>query len=628
MAKVRILGPRDALQDVLRVLQDFGLLQLADRAPVPGLESVRLGARETRRGRQLRRIIDDAQVALDALGVRQRTAEVRASPATVEEFAGAARLARRARIAAVRLVDRETALGEESALIRRYRDLLDALAPDLRQLGHSPRVVTHAAIVPAAERRAAEELIASMRSLGAEGVVVRTHALPNGDLVLLIVMPARESTAMAHHLADARLPEVSLPAQFQAASLTDAVPAMLARLDAIPREQAEIATERRALVREYGAPLQRARSAAHDAIAEYEALQQCAITSRAFAVEGWTPKTTVPRLTSALEHRVGPMVVAEELATEDWTGEAAPVVLSNPRIFRPFEAIVRFMPLPRYGSIDPTPFVAVFFPVLFGLMLADVGYGVVLAALGLLLYRGAEPGTARRTIAEIVGPCAAFTIVGGFLFGELFGDIGRRVFGLHPILFDRHEAVVSFLLLVIGIGVVHVTLGLLLGVISTWRHSPRHAVGRGVAALMVVLIIMALLAAVDVLPSALLTPSVIAILVAFPVLVALEGALTALELLSTLGNMLSYARVMALGLASLMMAVVANRMAGAFGSAVVGFLFALLFHLVNFTIGVFSPTVHTLRLHYVEFFGKFYSPGGTPYHPFSHWRPGPAANSH
>jgi V/A-type H+-transporting ATPase subunit I len=588
---------------------------------------VQLGVRETRRGRQLHRIIEDAQAALDALDVRQRTAELRAPAATVEEFARSARRARRARIAAVRLADRETALIEESALIRRYRDLLDALAPDLRQLGHSPRVVTHAAIVPAAERRAAEELIASMRSSGGEGVVVRTHALPNGDLVLLIVMPAREATAMAHHIADARLPEVSLPAQFQAASLTDAVPAMLSRLDAIPRELAEVARERRALVREHGAPLLGARSAAHDALAEFEALQQCAITARAFAVEGWTPKATVKRLTSALEQRLGPMIVAEELATEDWTGEPAPVVLSNPRLFRPFEAIVRFMPLPRYGSIDPTPFVAVFFPVLFGLMLADVGYGVVLAALGLLLYRGAEPGTARRTIAEIIGPCAAFTIIGGFLFGELFGDFGRRVLGLRPILFDRHEAVVSFLLLVIGIGVVHVTLGLLLGVIATWRRSPRHAVGRGVAALMVMLIIMALLAAVDVLPSALLTPSVIAILVAFPLLIALEGAITALELLSTLGNMLSYARVMALGMASLMMAVVANRMAGAFGSAVVGFLFALLFHLVNFAIGVFSPTVHTLRLHYVEFFGKFYSPGGTPYHPFSHWRPGPAANS-
>jgi V/A-type H+-transporting ATPase subunit I len=69
------------------------------------------------------------------------------------------------------------------------------------------------------------------------------------------------------------------------------------------------------------------------------------------------------------------------------------------------------------------------------------------------------------------------------------------------------------------------------------------------------------------------------------------------------------------------MAVAANRMIGAMGSVVVGSLFALLFHLVNFALGVFSPTVHALRLHFVEFFGTFYSPGGTRYEPFGHWAP-------
>jgi V/A-type H+-transporting ATPase subunit I len=112
------------------------------------------------------------------------------------------------------------------------------------------------------------------------------------------------------------------------------------------------------------------------------------------------------------------------------------------------------------------------------------------------------------------------------------------------------------------------------------------------------------------------------------VLIALEGAIAPIEFLAALGNVLSYARVMALGMASVMLAVVANRMGGAVGSAVVGFLFALLFHLVNFAIGIFGPTVHALRLHYVEFFGKFYSPGGMTYKPFAHWRPTPAASSH
>jgi V/A-type H+-transporting ATPase subunit I len=91
--------------------------------------------------------------------------------------------------------------------------------------------------------------------------------------------------------------------------------------------------------------------------------------------------------------------------------------------------------------------------------------------------------------------------------------------------------------------------------------------------------------------------------------------------LSTFSNILSYARVMALGTASVMMAIVANRLAGSFGSVVVGVVFGLLFHLVNFALGVFAPTIHGLRLHYVEFFGKFYSPGGQQYRPLRHWRP-------
>jgi V/A-type H+-transporting ATPase subunit I len=349
-------------------------------------------------------------------------------------------------------------------------------------------------------------------------------------------------------------------------------------------------------------------------------MEACATTRHAFALEGWTPKADVTRLATAVKRDIGPLVSVEEVAEEEWTEEPTPVVLENPRLFRPFEPIVRFMPLPRYGTIDPTPFVAVFFPVLFGLMLADIGYGLLLGGLGLLLHRRSAPGSATRQVAEMMGPCALLTTVSGLLFGEFFGDLGQRWFGLHPLLFERQEAIVASLLLAIGLGVVHVVLGLVLGVVSSWRREPRRALGRGVAVLMVGLIAVAILAAVKVLPGSLLTPSVVALLVAFPVLVALEGIFAAVELLSTVGNILSYARVMALGMASVMLAVVANRLAGVVGSTIIGVLFALLFHLVNFGIGVFGPTVHALRLHYVEFFGKFYSPGGIPYRPLTHWR--------
>jgi V/A-type H+-transporting ATPase subunit I len=252
-------------------------------------------------------------------------------------------------------------------------------------------------------------------------------------------------------------------------------------------------------------------------------------------------------------------------------------------------------------------------------MLGDVGYGLILAGAGLVLHWRSRPDTMLRSVAEIIGPCALFSIVAGVLFGEFFGDLGHRWFGLRALAFDRGEALVPFLLLALAIGTVHILVGLILGVVSSARSHPRQAVGRGASVAAVVLIVLALLAAVDVLPEAFFTPSVVGLLIAFPVLIVAEGIVAPIEFLSTLGNILSYARIMGLGIASVMLAVVANRMVGAIGSATVGVVFALLFHLVNFAIGLFSPTIHALRLHYVEFFGKFYSPGGVRYEPFGAW---------
>jgi V/A-type H+-transporting ATPase subunit I len=157
-----------------------------------------------------------------------------------------------------------------------------------------------------------------------------------------------------------------------------------------------------------------------------------------------------------------------------------------------------------------------------------------------------------------------------------------------------------------------------LGAVSAAHKEPKHALGQGVSAVMVLLVVAALLATFKVLPSRLFTPAVIALLVAFPVLIFAEGIIAPVEFLTTLGNVLSYARIMAIGTASVMLALVANQMVGAVGSTAVGLIFALLFHLVNFAIGLFTPAIHALRLHYVEFFGKFYSPGGRRYEPFGH----------
>ena len=104
--------------------------------------------------------------------------------------------------------------------------------------------------------------------------------------------------------------------------------------------------------------------------------------------------------------------------------------------------------------------------------------------------------------------------------------------------------------------------------------------------------------------------------IGFICVVATEGVIGILEMFSVFSNILSYSRIMAIGLASVILAVVANRLAEASPNIILGIVIGFTIHLINFVLGVFSPTIHSLRLHYVEFFSKFFKPQGRPFHPF------------
>jgi V/A-type H+-transporting ATPase subunit I len=625
MSKVRILGPRQRLDGVLRTLQDLSLLHLsAPETPAP-IEHVQLDAGQQRELGHLKAALADVDQALDALDAATGTpASGPAEPSTTD-FARWARLAGRVRRDTERLKTRSAELEEERALILKYQHFFSAFRALLESESRWPNATAYHVLLKSGDAGTIPQLRASLAAIIGDEFQLYSHPLPSGETALLVVVSAQAAGRVERLLAEARVQEIPVPEAYGGHSLTEAIPKMLARLAEIPRELDDVSRRRAALARAHGAQLRRARLAFHDRLQGLAALPLSGVTPRAFVVEGWVPTRARGELESGLQHSCGDEVVLTEISREEWESEQAPVVLSNPRLLRPFETLIRLLPLPRYGSIDPTPFIAVFFPAFFGLMVGDVGYGIVLAVIGLVLHARSKPGTTVRNVSEIIGPCALFSILAGFFYGEFFGDLGTRWLGLRPLVFSREEAIVPFLLLAVALGAVHVLLGLVLGMVSARRH-PRQAMGRGISALMVILVILALLAAVDVLPRRFFSPAVIGLLVTFPILIILEGLVAPIELLATLGNILSYARIMALGVASVMLAVVANRMVGAVGSVAVGIVFALLFHLVNFAIAMFSPTIHALRLHYVEFFGKFYSPGGVRYQPFGHWTraPGPA----
>jgi V/A-type H+-transporting ATPase subunit I len=206
-------------------------------------------------------------------------------------------------------------------------------------------------------------------------------------------------------------------------------------------------------------------------------------------------------------------------------------------------------------------------------------------------------------------------VIFGALYGEYFGDAGAHWLGVEPWL-DRRESFLPMLYFAVGVGSAHVLVGLALGVAVAMKgRRPREAVTRllTAAALICVLGLIATL----VLPvgELLRRPLLIGLAILSPLLLIAGGLLAPFELVRHIGNIISYVRLMAVGLASVLLAHVANRLAGAVGSAWVGVTAAVALHAFNILLGVFAPTVHALRLHYVEFFSKFFEPGGRPYRP-------------
>jgi V/A-type H+-transporting ATPase subunit I len=145
----------------------------------------------------------------------------------------------------------------------------------------------------------------------------------------------------------------------------------------------------------------------------------------------------------------------------------------------------------------------------------------------------------------------------------------------------------------------------------------REAITRAARLLLLVAATLAVAALTGVAPQRVLRPAVVSGALFLGVAVAAEGPMAALDFVLGLGNVLSYARLMALGLASAMLAEVANLVGGTLRPQAAGLLLGALLHAINFSLGLISPTVAALRLHYVEFFEKFYDARGLPFRPFA-----------
>jgi V/A-type H+-transporting ATPase subunit I len=281
---------------------------------------------------------------------------------------------------------------------------------------------------------------------------------------------------------------------------------------------------------------------------------------------------------------------------------------------------------PDSREVDPSPILAIFFPFFFGIMVGDIGYGLVILAFALLMkkiYASIEWLTQLMNILIISSfPAILF----GFFFGEFFGNFGEMMGWLHPVHFlgitwNRAEAIIPMLILAVSIGVVHVFLGLALGMRNAViLKNRKHLAERSGMLLMITGIIILLVTFAGVLPENMVYPAVVLMMIGLPLIIYGAGAFGTIEVMSTVGNILSYARLMAIGMASVILAMVANRLGGSMEVLIFGIIIAALLHTLNIILAMFSPSMHAIRLHLVEFYSKFYKGGGTTYKPFKNER--------
>jgi len=319
--------------------------------------------------------------------------------------------------------------------------------------------------------------------------------------------------------------------------------------------------------------------------------------------------------------------------------ESPPIKLKNPKFGRPFEVITELFGLPRYFEVDPSTFLSPFFAIIFAFCLTDAGYGLVLIAIGFYLLKKI-PGGERFLWVLIIGGIT--TIFTGAITGGWFGNIDSLIPALHNfryrmMLFDPFKSPLMFFAISILIGVIEIFYGWMIGGIEKFRKKMYlSALGNEFSWIFFWIYIFSLVlilkrlhpstAKLLLMSMPLLFPMIMIMLFGWPsntfVKTILKGFYTLYSgFFGFIGDVLSYSRIMALGMVTAGIAMSVNiiitliRPIPVLG-VIIGIFIFIGGHLFSTAINALGAFVHTLRLQYVEFFTKFYEGGGEAFTPF------------
>jgi V/A-type H+-transporting ATPase subunit I len=632
--RLHLFAHSDSRDALLRDLHKIGCVHLEDLAENPPEEWEGLVEQVDLEARDLERRVSDLEGAIGLLGAYAPSkgalsgGRFRLTTAQADELLVGFDVDT-AVSEAKRLEQRET---ERRAAEAHWRMLEEHLEPwkdlrlQLQDIEPSDRTEVVAGSVlesayPSLERDLATED-------GAHWDVVSRRG---GEVHLLVIWLRESNERVSSMLKEAGF----IPASFH--GLEGTVSQILAnaqdQLRQLAQERAEDAERGQVLARQRPA-LMVAADQARNELDRANAAKRLVATGSTVVLRGWLRARDVRRV-EAVAGDGAAVLVTDPLVDED-----VPVELENRPLVKPFQVVTTLYGLPRYREIDPTPYLAPFFAVSFGLALGEGGYGVLMALLSFIGLRYLKLSNSMRQLLRLLFLCGVCTFVAGMLMGSFFAvnfegaptslgwlvAIHRRLKLLDPL-----RDSMKFLFIVLGIGMVQVWVGVLIRAVDRFRGGQRALAVLHEGAWLVALPVAPLaVGGVRILGVSSLTILALAGVSIFLTagagsrgvgakigagLYALYGAV------GFFGDILSYSRLFALGLATGVVAMVVNILAGMVkGIPVVGWLVMLVFlifgHLFNLAINALGAFIHTARLQFVEFFTKFFEGGGKSFLPF------------
>ena len=357
-----------------------------------------------------------------------------------------------------------------------------------------------------------------------------------------------------------------------------------------------------------------------------EAKSRLIETDKVFLLEGWLPADRCTALEKALE----PFTCAVEMRepAEDEYPQV-PVQLRNNKLTRPLNMVTEMYSLPAYGTLDPNPLMAPFFILFYGIMMADMGYGLLMMIASVIIGKKYRPKGTSGELFSLLGLCGLSTFIVGAMTGGFFGDFLTQlvaivspgtVFAL-PKLFDPLDDLTMILIGSMALGLVQIITGMAISLIEKCRRKKFldaffEEITWWIVFLGIALAVLKKGTAVLYLGCALVLLGPIVQGKGWGKLTGVFGSVYN-HVTGYFGDILSYTRLMALMLAGSVIAQVFNMLAAMPGNVVAFVIISMLGNAMNFGLNLLGCYVHDLRLQCLEFFNKFYVDGGKPFRPMT-----------